>query len=199
MYFGSDDEKAITKSIQDAFPSATRRLCSKHLKDNFNHYMQDKIGIDAKERQHLMNVVFCQDGLTNADTTLMLEERSTKVTEEMKEYPALCQYYEKQMKPRIQSFVHEPRRNQKEFDQPLWTNNNSESVNHIFKRAVNWKLQTTPDLVEKFYDCVQIQFQDVYMVMVTMSYPMQTNTTLYLMKFGDARQKKKKKRSSLTS
>jgi transposase-like protein len=58
MYFGSDDEKAITKSIQDAFPSATRRLCSKHLKDNFNHYMQDKIGIDAKERQHLMNVVF---------------------------------------------------------------------------------------------------------------------------------------------
>ena len=102
----------------------------------------------------------------------MFEERSTKVTEEMKEYPALCQYYEKQMKPRIQSFVHEPRRNQKEFDQPLWTNNNSESVNHIFKKAVNWKI---------------------------MSYPMQTNTTLYLIKFGQLRQKKKKKRSSLTS
>ena len=61
------------------------------------------------------------------------------------------------MTPRIQSFVHEPRRNQKEFDQPLWTNNNSESVNHIFKRAVNWKPQTTPDLVENLYDCVQIQ------------------------------------------
>ena len=40
----------------------------------------------------------------------------------------------------------------------VWTNNNSESVNHIFKRAVNWKPQTTPDLVEKLYDCVQIQF-----------------------------------------
>jgi len=101
MYFGSDDEKAITKSIQDAFPSATRRLCNKHLNDNFNHYMQDKIGIDTKERQHLMNVVFGQNGLSNADTTLMFEERSTKVIEEMKEYPALCQYYEKQMKPRI--------------------------------------------------------------------------------------------------
>jgi hypothetical protein len=37
-----------------------------------------------------MNVVFGQDGLTNTDTTLMFEERSTKVTEEMKEYPALC-------------------------------------------------------------------------------------------------------------
>jgi hypothetical protein len=112
MYFGSDDAKAITKSIQDVFPSATRRLCSKHLKDNFKHYIQDKIGIDVKERQHLMNVVFGQNGLTNADTTLMFEERSTMVTEEMKEYPALCQYYEKQMKPGTQSFVHEPRRNQ---------------------------------------------------------------------------------------
>ena len=50
MYFGSDDEKAIVKSIQDAFPSATRRLYNKHLKDNFNYYIQDKIGIDIKQR-----------------------------------------------------------------------------------------------------------------------------------------------------
>jgi hypothetical protein len=52
-----------------------------------------------------MNVVFGQDGLTNADTTLMFEDRSTMVTEEMKEYPALYQYYEKQMKSRIQSLA----------------------------------------------------------------------------------------------
>jgi hypothetical protein len=37
MYFGSDEEKVITTSIQDAFPSATRRLYSKHSKDNFNY------------------------------------------------------------------------------------------------------------------------------------------------------------------
>jgi hypothetical protein len=30
MYFGSDEEKVITTSIQDVFPSATRRLYSKH-------------------------------------------------------------------------------------------------------------------------------------------------------------------------
>jgi hypothetical protein len=35
--------------------------------------------LNTKERQHLMNVVFGQDGLTNTDTTLMFEERSTKV------------------------------------------------------------------------------------------------------------------------
>jgi hypothetical protein len=48
--------------------------------------------LNTKERQHLINVVFGQDGLTNADTTLMFEERSTKVTEEMKEYPAFFKY-----------------------------------------------------------------------------------------------------------
>jgi hypothetical protein len=41
MYFGSDDEKAIVKSIQDVFPSATRRLYSKHLKD-LNHWFMYK-------------------------------------------------------------------------------------------------------------------------------------------------------------
>ena len=62
------------------------------------------------------------------------------------------------MKPRIQSFVTAPRRNQREFGEQLWTNNNSESVNHIFKRTIDLKLQTTPDLVNKLYDCVRNQF-----------------------------------------
>ena len=76
----------------------------------------------------------------------------------MKGHPSLCNYFEKQMKPRIQSFVTAPRRNQREFGEQLWTNNNTESVNHIFKRAIEWKPQTTPDLVNKLHDCVRNQF-----------------------------------------
>lgn len=34
MEFGTDDEKALTKAIGHVFPSATRYLCTKHLKDN---------------------------------------------------------------------------------------------------------------------------------------------------------------------
>jgi hypothetical protein len=50
------------------------------------------------------------------------------------------------MKPHIQSFVTAPRGNQREFGEQLWTNNNSESVNHIFKRAIDWKPQTKTHL-----------------------------------------------------
>ena len=108
MYFGSDDEKALTKSIEDAFPSETRRLCTKHLKDNFNHYMQDKVGIHTKERQRLMDVVFGPEGLADADTFVLLEEKSTQVVDEMKDHPSLRNYFEKQMKPRIQSLSLQP-------------------------------------------------------------------------------------------
>jgi hypothetical protein len=71
MYFGSDDEKALTKSIEDAFPSATGRLCPKHLKDNFNHYMKDKVEIHTKERELLMDVVLicgnvCEEGVVGS-------------------------------------------------------------------------------------------------------------------------------------
>jgi hypothetical protein len=158
MYFGSDDEKALTKSIEGAFPSATRRLCTMHLKDNFNHYIQDKVGIHTKERQRLMDVVFGPEGLADVDTSVLFEEKSTQVVDEMKDHPSLCNCFEKQMKPRIQSFVTAPRRNQRELSEQLWINNNSESVNHIFKRAIDWKPQTTPDLVNKLHDCMRNQF-----------------------------------------
>ncbi|VDI57760.1 Hypothetical predicted protein [Mytilus galloprovincialis] len=43
LVFGSDDEKAITNAIRNAFPSATKLLCTKHLKDTLKHYLQNKI------------------------------------------------------------------------------------------------------------------------------------------------------------
>ena len=120
--------------------------------------MQDKVEIHTKERQLLMDVVFGPEGLADADKSVVFEEKSTQVVDEMKDHPSLCNYFERQMKPRIQSFVTAPRRNQREFGEQLWTNNNSESVNHIFKRAIEWQPQTTPDLVNKLHDCVRNQF-----------------------------------------
>ena len=51
-----------------------------------------------------------------------------------------------------------PRPHNKEMSEKLWTNNNAESINHVFKIAVNWKPQSTPELMNKLYDCVDIQF-----------------------------------------
>jgi hypothetical protein len=56
--FRSDDKKAMTNAISDAFPQARRRLCTKHLKDNVKHYLQNRIGVDSKERKEIMDSLF---------------------------------------------------------------------------------------------------------------------------------------------
>jgi transposase-like protein len=54
MEIGSDDEKALTKSIQMCFPEAKRSLCTKHLKDNVSEYLKNKIGVNNSERHNVV-------------------------------------------------------------------------------------------------------------------------------------------------
>ena len=42
-----------------------------------------------------------------------------------------------------------------------WKNNSCESMNHILKLTCDWKVQKIPDLVEKMYKIVQLQYADV--------------------------------------
>ena len=61
--FGSEDERAITKAIENSFPNAKRRLCTKHLKDNVKHYLQNRVGVNTTERNNIMSEIFGDDGL----------------------------------------------------------------------------------------------------------------------------------------
>ena len=70
MEFGSDDEKALTKAIEHVFPNSTRYLCTKHLKDNIKHYCQNKVGMTKTDRDNIMNKLFGDDGVVEADTTI---------------------------------------------------------------------------------------------------------------------------------
>ena len=56
--FGSDDEKAMTNAISNAFLQERRRLCTKHLKDNVKHYLQNRVGVDSKERKEIVDSLF---------------------------------------------------------------------------------------------------------------------------------------------
>lgn len=156
--FGSDDEKAMTNAVSDAFPQAGRCLCTKHMKDNVKHYLQNRVGVDTNERKEIMDSLFGALGIANADDTIDFEEKkSVELKDKLAEYPQFKTYFEKRLKERINSFVNVPRRHNKEISEKLWTNNNAESIHHVFK-ATNWKPQSTPELINKLYDCVDIQF-----------------------------------------
>jgi predicted dienelactone hydrolase len=46
-----------------------RRLCTKHLKDNVKHYLQNRVGVNTTERNNIMSAIFGDDGLVSADVT----------------------------------------------------------------------------------------------------------------------------------
>ncbi|CAC5399213.1 unnamed protein product [Mytilus coruscus] len=152
--FGSDDEKAIEK----AFPTAKRRLCTKHLKDNVQHYLQDRVGVSTQERKNIINTIFGDHGIASADDTLQFARADSELKDLCANYPQFLKYYEQSFKPGVQEFVNAP--NRRLSTKQLWTNNNAESMNRVMKVAVNWKPQHAPDLVDKLpvFDMVDFQF-----------------------------------------
>ena len=48
-----------------------------------------------------------------------------------------------------------------------WTNNNSESLNHVLKRAIDWKSQPLLDLVQIIRDVVDTQYKDLLRSLVS--------------------------------
>ena len=105
--FGSDDERAITKAIENSFPNAKRRLCTKHLKDNVKHYLQNRVGVNTTERNNIMSAIFGDDGLVSADDTFNFKAKSLQVKEVAENYKQFVEYYDCHLKPRISSFVTE--------------------------------------------------------------------------------------------
>ena len=161
LEFGSDEEKAMTKAIEHVFPSASRYLCTKHLKDNLKNHMQNKVGMDKKERNKIMDALFGTDtdSLTNADSTHSFESLQNDILSDVQQnYPAFSSYLEKKMLPNLKKCVYEPKR--KNGSDKLWTNNNAESLNNILKNCVNWQPKHTAELIEKVHSITDLHFMD---------------------------------------
>lgn len=43
--FGSDEEKAMKQAIKKAFPTASSLSCTRHLQQNVDRHIKDKIGM----------------------------------------------------------------------------------------------------------------------------------------------------------
>ena len=157
--FGTDDEKALTKAIDYVFPSATRLLCTKHLKDNVKHYLQNNVGMEKGLRENVMSRIFGEDGISDANSTIDFESRSEDLKLSLhEEYPRFETYFDKHLKERLKQYVFEPCR--EVSGRRNWTNNNAESINNILKLAVDWKPQGARELIEKIYTVTELHFLD---------------------------------------
>ena len=153
------NESDATKAIDHVFPSATRYLCTKHLKDNVKHYLLNKVGTEKRERETLMNSLFGDGGIVDANCTVDFSSRSSDFEDMLKnKYPVFDNYYAKNLKPRLEKYVFEPTR--KVEANKNWTNNNAESINNILKISIDWKPKHTDELIQKLYSVTELHFMD---------------------------------------
>ncbi|CAC5382749.1 unnamed protein product [Mytilus coruscus] len=153
---GSDDEGGLTKALDSVFPNATRLLCTKHIKDNVSDHLKNKIGSNDKERNEVLDSIFGSTGLITAQDQDELNEKATHISAC---YPNFNTYFQSRLKERLYEYVLKPRNQLQHVD--LWTNNNCESINHVFKTAINWKPQSLPELVKTLHDLVKLEFADL--------------------------------------
>ena len=139
LTFGTDDEAALRKAIKHSFPESIQIVCTRHVINNIKHYLQDKVGIRENERNVLINKI---KDLTSADTSILLEELASDITDWCKIHaPKFLVYFNKRILPLIEL-------NSIGTDDNTWTNNTCESMNHVLKTLTQWKLQSIPDLIK---------------------------------------------------
>ena len=78
----TNDEKALTSSIDTNFPGSKRKLCTKHIKDNLKHHLTAKCPTDPKTRNQIINKIFVPDGVASAESGFQFEHRNRSLINE---------------------------------------------------------------------------------------------------------------------
>ena len=76
------------------------------------------------------------------------------------EYPEFLKYFQLHLQQHLRDYVNVPSKCQLNHDR-LWTNNNCESINHVFKRAINWTPKSIPELIKSLHNIVKVLFLDI--------------------------------------
>ena len=58
LIVGSDDEVAIRKVIEKAFPKCTQVLCTRHLRKNAIDYMTNTAAVERKDRHLIVDLIW---------------------------------------------------------------------------------------------------------------------------------------------
>lgn len=156
LRIGSDDESGLTKAIDSVFPNIERLLCTKHIKDNVSDHLRNKIGCNDQLRTNILNNLFGPNGLTSA---IDPSDFHIKARDISRNYPEFDSYFQTRLKDRLFHYVNIPNW-QLDYNR-LWTNNNCESINHVFKKAVNWQPKSIPNLIQDLHDIVTVHFIDL--------------------------------------
>lgn len=159
LVFGSDEEQALVNAVITAFPESTHLLCKRHLYQNTKQKLIDDC-VDKADRQRILDMIFGNDGLINADESICFDAKSDDIEDASRELSGkFHRYFQNKLKSNLKEKVNKPLCTG--LVENAWTNNNSESLNHILKQAINWKSKPLLDLVNILTTLIEAQFKDI--------------------------------------
>ncbi|KAK7469738.1 hypothetical protein BaRGS_00036269 [Batillaria attramentaria] len=159
MVIGSDEEKAISKAIARCFPSSSHVLCTRHIVENCKRFLTEKVGMARPERIAVLEKIFGTSGLSSLETRGDFDLKCLELTNEFRDTcPEFVRYFGN-LTEKLFDHVIVPRRTSRWL--PVdWTNNITESMNHVIKNRINWTPQKLPDLIDSLHTLVQVQYAD---------------------------------------
>ena len=164
LVIGTDDEAAMVKGIQTAFPESTHTLCTRHLKENTNQKLVND-AVDKGQLREIMNKIYGKDGILHADDTICFEEKCNDLEEHCSQISnKYNKYFTGRLKTLLKKKVNDPVRG--EMVTENWTNNNCESVNHVLKQAIDWRSKSLTELVGILHDLASGQFKELRSAML---------------------------------
>jgi molybdopterin converting factor small subunit len=144
---GSDEEKSMTNALKKKFPNSEFLLCTKHIKDNIRRYLEET-GTNLKDRETVLKIIFEEkEGIIYSDSEGDFEINCEKLQPFFENNTKFKLYWLRFMYDKLREYVFRPLC--KGTVSRAWTNNNSESMNHKLKAAVDWQKNKFPELIQE--------------------------------------------------
>ena len=149
------------KALHCAFPNSPHLYCTLHLQENVRDYLS-RVGVSENDRKTVLDWLFGKAGLAASQTMLEFENRRLEAMQQLRLLDSddlYTQYISEKVTRKIKNNV-EVRQRACGVEK-LWTNNNSESANHMLKLKLEWKPAHLLDLVHHLHDLVKLQYADL--------------------------------------
>jgi hypothetical protein len=130
-------------------------------------YSRKVCGRGVNLSESLIEGIFGQDGLINADDAICFDVKCEDIESKSMEVSFKFHTY---FSGRLKQNIHEEWGTESPpgYLDKRWTNNNSESLNHALKRAIDWKSQPVLELVNIVKNLVDTQYKELLRSLVNM-------------------------------
>ena len=142
----------MRKAMQHSFAPASLVICNRHLKVNVIRQLDAVMGSRCTLRKAVVVRLFGDDGVATCTDVITFDDAVDRFRRETlaEADPDIKQYIENRIIVLLQQNT--------AAGKAGWTNNNSESINHVLKQVVQWRSQKLPELVSRLRTLVDAQF-----------------------------------------